>query len=285
MKEKRLRKRRGLSGKTLLLRVFMIAAVIFALYPLVWNIYSSFKTSTEFLGNPFALPASLEWDNYIRAFRSSNIGNNFKNSAYVVVISLILLALLVIPCSYCLARFRFRGKNFMRNFYMSMIFIQAPCIMIPLFMQMNALNWLNRLTPLALLYAVLQAPFSIFLLSGFMQGIPGEYEEAAMIDGCGYWRILFWIIVPLAKPGIVTVIMLAAMNIWNEYAVALVMLSNPEKQTVPVGVAAMYEVQRYATDWGALFAALVMVMLPTALVYAVGQKYLMEGVSAGGVKG
>ena len=106
-----------------------------------------------------------------------------------------------------------------------------------------------------------------------------------MIDGCGYWRILFWIIVPLAKPGIVTVIMLAAMNIWNEYAVALVMLSNPEKQTVPVGVAAMYEVQRYATDWGALFAALVMVMLPTALVYAVGQKYLMEGVSAGGVKG
>ena len=93
------------------------------------------------------------------------------------------------------------------------------------------------------------------------------------------------IIVPLAKPGIVTVMMLAAMNIWNEYVVALVMLSDPGKQTVPVGVAAMYEVQRYATDWGALFAALVMVMLPTALVYAVGQKYLMEGVSAGGIKG
>ena len=102
--------------------------------------------------------------------------------------------------------------------------------MIPLFMQMNALNWLNRLTPLALLYAVLQSPFSIFLLSGFMQGISGEYEEAAMIDGCGYWRILLSIIVPLAKPGIVTVMMLAAMNIWNEYVVALVMLSDPGKQ-------------------------------------------------------
>lgn len=157
--------------------------------------------------------------------------------------------------------------------------------MIPLFMQMSALNWLNKLTPLSLLYAVLQGPFSIFLLSGFMQGIPKDYEEAAMIDGCGYWRILRSVIVPLAKPGVVTVIMLAAMNIWNEYVVALVMLTDPKKQTVPVGVAAMYEVQRYATDWGALFAALVMVLLPTAVVYAIGQKYLMEGVSAGGVKG
>ncbi len=279
------RKHASQRRKNFLLRVFLIIVTIFMLYPLVWNIYSSFKTSTEFLGNPFALPSSLQWDNYVRAFRESNIGNNFINSAYIVILSLILLVLLVIPCSYCLSRFRFWGGRFMKNFYMSMIFIQAPCIMIPLFMQMSALNWLNKLTPLSLLYAVLQGPFSIFLLSGFMQGIPKDYEEAAMIDGCGYWRILRSVIVPLAKPGVVTVIMLAAMNIWNEYVVALVMLTDPKKQTVPVGVAAMYEVQRYATDWGALFAALVMVLLPTAVVYAIGQKYLMEGVSAGGVKG
>lgn len=268
-----------------LTRLILITITIIMLYPLVWNIYSSFKTSTEFLGSPFSLPKSLEWDNYARALEKSQIGNNFKNSFYVVLLSLVFLAFLVIPASYCISRFQFFGQKIMKNLYMSMIFIQAPCIMIPLFLQMSSLNWLNKLTPLSLLYAVLQVPFSIFLLSGFMQGIPREYEEAAMIDGSGYYRTLISIIVPMAKPGVITVMMLAAMGIWNEYIVALVMLTDPAKQTVPVGVAAMFEVQRYATDWGALFAALVIVLIPTAALYAVGQRYLVEGISAGGIKG
>ena len=268
-----------------LLRLFLIAVTVVLLYPLFWNIYSSFKTSTEFLGDPFALPASLQWDTYIRAMEKTNIGSNFKNSLYVVVLSLLLISFLVIPCSYCLARFRFIGQKLMRNLYMSLIFIQAPCIMIPLFIQLSELGWLNKLTPLSLLYAVGQIPFSVFLLSGFMKGIPRDYEEAAMIDGCGYFRILPRIIVPIAKPGIVTVLMLSAMGIWNEYVLALVLLTDPAKQTVPVGVAVLYEVQRYATDWGALFAALVIVLIPSAVGYAFGQKYLIEGINVGGVKG
>ncbi len=268
-----------------LLRLVLILVTVVMLYPVFWNIYSSFKTGTEFLGDPFAFPSSLEWDNYLRALEKTNIAGNFKNSLYVVVLSLLLIALLVIPCSYCLARFRFFGSRFMRTLYMSLIFIQVPCIMIPLFLQLNELGWLNKLTPLSLLYAVGQIPFSIFLLTGFMKGIPRDYEEAAMIDGCGYAGILRRIIVPMAKPGIVTVLMLSTMSIWNEYVLALVLLTDPAKQTIPVGVATMYEIQRYATDWGALFAALVLVLLPTALVYAVGQKYLIEGVNMGGVKG
>ena len=118
-----------------------------------------------------------------------------------------------------------------------------------------------------------------------MEGIAREYEEAAMLDGCGYLRTLVSIIVPLAKPGVVTVLMLSAMGIWNEYIVALVMISDPAKQTVPVGVAALFEVQRYSTDWGALFAALVMVLIPTVVLYAIGQRYLIEGINVGGVKG
>ena len=106
-----------------------------------------------------------------------------------------------------------------------------------------------------------------------------------MIDGCNYFGILWRIIAPMAKPGIVTVLMLSTMSVWNEYVLALVLLTDPAKQTIPVGVAAMYEMQRYATDWGALFAALVLVLLPTAILYAIGQKYLIEGVNIGGVKG
>ena len=268
-----------------LLRLTLVGITAVMLYPVIWNIYSSFKTSTEFLGDPFALPASLQWGNYLRALQKTNIPDNFKNSLYVVVVSLLLIALLVVPCSYCLARFRFFGSRLMRGLYMSLIFIQVPCIMIPLFLQLNDLGWLNKLTPLSLLYAVGQIPFSVFLLSGFMRGIPRDYEEAAMIDGCNYFGILWRIIVPMAKPGIVTVLMLSTMSVWNEYVLALVLLTDPAKQTIPVGVAAMYEMQRYATDWGALFAALVLVLLPTAILYAIGQKYLIEGVNIGGVKG
>jgi N-acetylglucosamine transport system permease protein len=106
-----------------------------------------------------------------------------------------------------------------------------------------------------------------------------------MIDGCGNFRILTQVIAPMAKPGIMTVCMLSAMAAWNEYPIALVMLTLPEKLTLPVGLARLYEIQRYATDWGALFAALAIVLLPTIGLFAVGQRYLIQGVSAGGIKG
>ena len=167
--------------KSWLVRLILILVTIFMLYPVFWSVYSSFKTSTEFLGNPFSLPSSLEWNNYVRAVQKSNLFSNLKNSVYVVVVALILTALLVVPSSYCIARFRFFGKKLMKTLYMSMIFIQFSCIMIPLFLQMNSLHMLNKLTPLALLYAIMQVPFSVFLLGGFMEGIAREREEISFL--------------------------------------------------------------------------------------------------------
>lgn len=272
-------------GINTLIRLLLLLFALIVLYPMFWNIVSSFKTSTEFLGDPFALPGRLEWDNYARALGKSNLLLNFKNTFIVEIAALLTMAVTVIPSAYCLSRFRFFGSKTLNGLYMSMIFIQTPCIMIPLFLAMNRLHLVNKLVPLGVLYAVGATPFSIFLLSGFMKSIPRDFEDAAMIDGAGWGRILVQIIVPMAKPGVVTVMMLAAMNNLSEYIVALVMLSDPSKYTVPVGITAMYEMQRYATDWGALFAALVMVLVPTAAIYAVGQRYLMQGVCVGGVKG
>ena len=269
----------------LMARLILILTSIITLYPLLWNVYSSFKTNTEFLANPFSLPLGFAWDNYARALEKSNLLNNLGNSVYVVSLSLAVLIVCVIPSAYCLARFRFPFSKAILGMYMAAIFIQATYIMIPLFLQLNQLNLINKLTPLAVLYAVMQFPFSIFLLSGFMRSIPRDFEEAAMIDGCGYFRILRSVIVPMAWPGIVTVCMLSAMAAWNEYPVALVLITDPKKQTLPVGLANLYEIQRYATDWGALFAALMMVLIPTILLYIVGQRYLIQGISAGGVKG
>lgn len=268
-----------------LARSFLALVALATLYPVLWNVYSSFKTNAEFLANPFSLPSGLAWGNYARAIDQTNLLNNLGNSAYVVLASLLVLLACAVPCAYALSRFRFPGSRLMMGLYMAAIFIQATYIMIPLFLQINQLGWLNKLSPLALIYAVMQFPFSIFLLSGFMRAIPHDYEEAAMIDGCGYFGILRRVIVPMSKPGIVTVSMLSAMSAWNEYPVALVLITDLKKQTLPVGLANLYEVQRYATDWGALFAALALVLLPTVALYAVGQRYLIQGVNVGGVKG
>lgn len=169
--------------------------------------------------------------------------------------------------------------------YMAAIFIQATYIMIPLFLQMNALGMLNNRAAMGFLYAAMQFPFAIFLMTGFMRSIPRDYEEAAMIDGCGPAGILRRVIVPMAKPGIVTVGMISAMSAWNEYPVALVMLTDSAKQTLPIGIANLYEIQKYATDWGALFAALVLALIPTVILFIVGQKQLLQGMNVGGLKG
>lgn len=266
-------------------RLFLMAVAVIMLYPLIWNLYSSFKTSTEFLMDPFKLGAGFAWDNYARAIEKSELMNNILNSAGIVVLSLVILVICVIPCSYCLVRYQFRGAKLILNIYMAAIFIQATFIMIPLFTLMNDLHLLNNRIAISVLYATMQFPFAIFLLSGFMKSIPRDYEEAAMMDGCGPFRILLQIIVPMAKPGIVTVCMISAMAAWNEYPVALVMLTDPKKQTLPVGLANLYEVQRYATDWGALFAALILALIPTVILFLIGQKQLIQGMNVGGVKG
>lgn len=255
------------------------------LFPLLWNLYSSFKTNTEFLADAFTLPSHLEWDNYVRAFEKSHLLDNIWNSLFVVGVSVVVLVLCVIPCSYCLARYRFFGSKQILGMYMAAIFIQATYIMIPLFLQMKDLHLLNNRLALGVLYATMQFPFAIFLLSGFMSSIPKDYEEAAMIDGCGNFGVLRNVIVPMAKPGIVTVCMITAMSAWNEFPVALIMLTDETKKTMPIGLATLYEQQRYATDWGALFAALILALIPTILLFLIGQKQLLRGTNIGGIKG
>lgn len=270
---------------TVITRVILIAITIVMLYPLVWNIYSSFKSNTEFLTNPFSLPGGFEWGNYVRAYVKSDLASNIFNSFFIVIVALCVIVVCVIPSSYCLVRYKFFGSKSILNIYMAAIFIQANYIMIPLFLQLNTFHLLNNRAALGLLYGTMQFPFAIFLITGFMRSIPKEYEEAAMIDGCGPFKILLNVIVPMSKPGIVTVCMISTMSSWNEYPVSLVMITDAAKKTLPVGLANLYEIQRYATDWGALFAALVLALIPTVIIFAVGQKELVQGLGAGGLKG
>ena len=271
--------------RTWCIRILMILFTVIFLYPLFWNLMSAFKTNAEYLTDPYALPTALNLDNFVAAWQKANIAAYFGNSIFVTVFSTVLLLLLVIPISYVLARYRFAGSKLISTIYMACIFLQATYIMIPLFLQMKDLHLLNNRLALGVLYATMQFPFAIFLLSGFMSSIPKDYEEAAMIDGCGNFGVLRNVIVPMAKPGIVTVCMITAMSAWNEFPVALIMLTDETKKTMPIGLATLYEQQRYATDWGALFAALILALIPTILLFLIGQKQLLRGTNIGGIKG
>lgn len=280
-----MQKKRKITLSGILLRVVLIATSIWVIYPLIWNIIASLKTNTEILANPWGLPSELQFDNYVRAFFEANMGQYFLNSIIVTGLSLLLLLIFTIPTAYTVGRFKFRGRNFLHNFYMSALFLEPVYIMVPLFIMMNNLGMINNLFWLSVIYALTGLPFSTYLLMGFMKSIPSEYEQSARVDGCGYFGTFVRIVIPLARPGIITVIIFNFFFFWNEYALALVLLQSQSTKTLPVGLANLMQVQKYATDWGALFAALVIVLLPTIILYSLTQKKLTEGMSLGGLKG
>lgn len=270
--------------KNIPLRVFLLIAAVLVVYPLLWNLFSSLKSNTEIMANPWTLPTVLHWENYFNAFEAANMADYVLNSLIVVALATAIHLLLVIPLTYVLCRYRFAGYRAIFGILTACIFIQEPYILVPLYLQLSKIHLLDNLFVVAIVYATVRIPFSTFLLTGFMRNIPVDYEQAAMLDGCSYTRILWRVVAPLARPGIFTVGLLATLGYWNEYAIAMTLLSTDTKLTLPVGLVNLYEVQRYATDWGALFAGLMIVLIPTIIVYIIAQDKLTEGMSVGGIK-
>lgn len=271
--------------RNLPVRLILIVYSVIVGYPLIWTVVMSFKTSREILTDPWKLPSGFAVENYINAFTKAKMADYFFNSVAVAIVATIVLVLIAVPAAYVLARFRFRGGKLILNVYMTCIFVQGTYLMIPLFLEMMNFHMLNNRWWLAVVYAVMNFPFTIFLLNGFMSSIPKEYEEAAKVDGCTPLQTMIRVMLPMAKPGIMTAVMLAFMSFWNEYPLALILVQDDEKKTLPIGLANLFEVQKFATDWGALFAALVIVLIPTTVVYSLMHKKLTSGLSVGGLKG
>ncbi|ACT00433.1 carbohydrate ABC transporter permease [Paenibacillus sp. JDR-2] len=267
------------------LRLFLIVQAVIVVYPLLWNVLASFKTNAEVMENPWKLPSGLQWKNYVDAFTTARIGDYMLNSVLVVLISMAVLLIAAVPTAYVLGRMVFRGRGFITQFYMAGLFIGGVYIIVPLFIMMNELHMLDNRFWLSAVYATGSLPFSVYLLTGFMKSIANDYEEAAMIDGCGYFSILVRIIIPMARPGIVTLIVFSFFDFWNEYVMAMTFMTSDAKKTIPVGLSNLMQIQQFATDWGSLFAGLVIVLAPTVLIYALLQKKLTEGMALGGVKG
>lgn len=291
-------KKKKTSGLDTLYKVFIYVALItlavVILVPVVWVFLASIKTNAEFYGNPWSMPASFYFQNFIDAFQKANMGEYFLNSIIVTVIALVIMLVVALPAAYVLARFNFTGRKFLNTAFMAGLFINVNYIVVPIFLMLldgdkflrgiiGTGFFLNNRFILALVYAATHLPFTIYLLSGYFKTLPKAYEEAAFIDGCGYFKTMTDIMIPMARPSIITVILFNFLSFWNEYIIALTLMPSGPK-TLPVGLENLMAVQKTATNFGQMYAGLVIVMLPTLILYIMVQKKLTQGMSLGGLK-
>lgn len=257
----------------------------FSLLAFSWVVLSSLKTNQEFFGSVWSLPATLRWDNYVRAFVSSDFGIYLFNTLLVVGASTLLVLALATPAAYVLSRIPFRGSRAISSTFMLGLGIPVQVIMIPLFFLLFRFDLINSLVGLILAYAVVQLPFTVFLLSGFFVTLPSEMEESAAIDGASRLQTFMRIMVPLAMPGIITAAIFNVVFIINEFLLALVLLQDNDLYTLSLGLFALYGNMRYTGDWVALFAGFTIVMLPSLIAYLLLSRRIMEGLTLGATKG
>lgn len=281
-----------------LYKVFIYVALftlaISIIIPVGWVFLASIKENKEFYGNPWALPAGFYFENFINAFSKANMGGYFMNSVITTALALVILLVVSLPASYVLARFKFVGKKFLDTLFMAGLFINVNYIVVPIFLML--LDWdkflknmigtsffLNNVVVLAVIYAATAIPFTVYLLTGYFRTLPKAYEEAALIDGCGYFKTMVKVMIPMAKPSIVTVILFNFLAFWNEYIIALTLMPGNSK-TLPVGLINLTQAVRGKAEYGTLYAGLVIVMLPTLILYIMVQKKLTQGMTLGGLK-
>lgn len=274
----------------------LVALLITIVVPVFWVFMASIKENSEFYRNPWALPAGVHWENFVEAWTTANMGSYMLNSVIVTALALVLLVVLSLPASYVLSRFKFVGSKFWNVLFMAGLFINVNYIVVPIFLKLNDADiflrkmgsepfFLNNIFVLAVVYASTALPFTIYLLSGYFKSLAKDYEEAAYVDGAGYFRTMIQVIIPMAKPSIVTVLLFNFLSFWNEYIISMTLLTKPELKTLPVGLMNLMAAQKSAVEYGRMYAGLVIVMLPVLIFYMCVQKQLTEGMTVGGLKG
>ncbi len=277
--------------------VVLLTLAVLIIVPVAWVFMASIKQNSEFYGNPWALPAGIYWQNFVEAWNTAKMGEYMINSVFVTALALLILLLVALPAAYCLARFEFRGRKFLNTCFMAGLFINVNYIVVPIFLMLRdgdvwakkvlgSSLFLNNLVVLAIVYAATALPFTIYLLSGYFVTVPHDYEEAAYIDGAGYGKTMWKIIFPMAKPSIITVILFNFLSFWNEYIISMTLMSSATgSRTLPVGLLNLMQAQQSAAQYGIMYAGLVLVMLPTLILYICVQSKLTQGMALGGLKG
>lgn len=266
--------------------LLLILWTVFTFIMIGWVVLASFSTTKEiFNGTMLQFESGLNFQNYKNALFSHNVAKYFMNSVIYTCAASIGVILIGAPASYALARARFKGRKLLLNGFVIGMSIPVVMIILPLYSLLSKVGATNNRLTIIFLYICMTVPFTVFFLYSFFQSLPGDFEEAAAIDGCGpiktFWSIMF----PLAQPGIITLLVFNFITIWNEYFISYILIDDAKLKPVAVGLYAMVQSMKYSGDWAAMFAAVVIVFLPTFILYLFLSDRIIAGVTGGGVKG
>ncbi|MEV0868765.1 carbohydrate ABC transporter permease [Brachybacterium paraconglomeratum] len=257
--------------------IVLIVWTLAVVLPLLWTVYSSFKTSREILTSPFSMPSEWNLDNFITAWTEAGIGRYFLNTLIVVGGALFLVMLLGAMCAYVLARFEFPGRRIIYYGMIAGLTFPIFLAVVPLFFVLMNMGLRGTYIGLILAYVGFALPFTVFFLYAFFRQLPEEIAEAAAIDGAGDFRTFFQIMVPLATPGLMSVTIFNFLGLWNQYLLPVVLNTDEDKYVLAQGLKSLQAQQGYESDWGAMFASVTITILPVLIVYVIFQRQLQGG--------
>lgn len=264
--------------------VALIAWTIIICAPLLWVLMSSFKTTQQIFASPFTLPTSFNFDNYVSAWTTASIGTYFFNTVIVVGFSLVIVMLLGSMCAYYLARYEFKGSKIIYYLMLGGLTFPIFLAVVPLFQTLRGFGLLNTFPGLIITYVAFALPFTVFFLYAFFRTLPQEVAEAAEMDGAGPWRIFFTIMLPMAKPGMASVAIFNFLGLWNQFLLPIALNTNTANYVLSQGMASFASQAGYAVNFGALFAAVVITVLPVLVTYIIFQRQLQGSVQTGLLK-
>ncbi|MDG6109373.1 carbohydrate ABC transporter permease [Dactylosporangium aurantiacum] len=265
--------------------IFLAIWALLILIPLAWVFLASFKNTTEIFSAPWTLPAELRWENWGRAWTKAHVGQYLLNSVLVVSISTAGTILLSSMAAYVLARYRFWGNRIIYFLFVAGIAFPPFLAVVPLFFVVKNFGLLNTYTGLILVYIAYSLPFTIFFLTSFFRSLPNSVAEAATIDGASHTRLFFSVMLPMAKPGLISLTIFNLIGQWAQYLLPLVLMAGAkDKWVLTQGIADISTAAGYEADWSGLFAALSIAILPMIVIYVIFQRQIQAGLTAGAVK-
>lgn len=275
-------------------QIVLVICALTIFVPVVWVFFASFKDKSEFYGSPWTMPKGLHWQNFVDAFQDAHLGQYFGTSVFVTALAMVLCLIVALPCSYVMARFDFPGKKILKIAIQGGLFINVNYIVVPIFLMLVDADklvyeifpdgfFVNNPVMLAVVYAATSLPFTVFLLQDFFASIPKDFEEASLIDGASQFKIMTRIFFPMAMPAISMSMLFNFLSYWNDYIISMTLMTG-DNRTIQVGLLNLMQTQKAATNYGRLYAGMVIVMVPVLIFYAIVQKKLLQTSTMGGLK-
>lgn len=266
-----------------LMQLLLLAVTLLSLIPVIWVFLSSFKTNAEILNSAISLPTHFSLSGYQVAFKIAPILTFYRNSVIVTIVSTVLNVFIIAMAAYVIAWHNFRGKTLIMILFSTSLLLPMTALIHPVYAVVNKLGLYNTLGGLILVYSSLGLPTTLFIMRGYFLSLPHSLQEAAYIDGAGFLKTYLAIVLPSARPGLATAAVLQFLMAWNEFLYALVLTNSNQSRTLPIAL--NYFKSQFSFNYTAMFAAIVVVIIPSILVYILLQKQVVGGMTAGAVKG